>query len=309
MILEENFGNLNVLDKSFLYFIERDFDTGNYLNKTLNIKGSLITPESKVEVDPVSPHNMKRLVEILDDFTVAFIVFRINRKQLCLITTNKKIYNQDYALSRILVKINTIYDDIVGSADMQYFDNDEQLKRWLKYVYEKYKDKVETTKKPVWDILVVRNDINVSKKWSNRDENKEGIIPTSKDKEAYRNFLLSYQHAWKIKCEKWYAEHRTDAQTPNEIKNLLMKSRVSSFKFKGNLYVIFGGQITYIGIDEKNERFLFYHKEGVRKEGELNGFAIGYKFKGLTPQITGIYYSTAKNPPDIFSKASYEPLV
>lgn len=306
MILEENYGNLNVLDKSFLYWV----DSYENKDKTMSLKNTLISPESEVKVDPVKPHTMKHLTEILDESNVAFVVFRINKKQICLISTQKDMYGLYYSSgSKFVVKVNPIYSDLTRVSSFNSYKDDAQLKSWLNNIYKEYTNYFETTKKPVWDIIVVYKDINVSKKWDERHYSKQGYIPTPKEKEAYESFLWDYQNAWKKKCEKWFEEHRPDAQSAKDIKNLLMGTRINSFKFKGNVYVLYGGIVTYLGVDEEKEKFLYYKKEGNREQGEINGFAIKYKFKGLVPTILGIYYSTAKNPPDAFSKASYEPLV
>ena len=138
MILNENYGNLNILDKSFLYYITYD-DNSNVWNpkkiyKNMNLKNSMISPESKVEVDPVRPHSMKHLIEILDKPDVAFIVFRINRKQLCLISSNNNLYDREFS-GKIIVKPSILYTNLLQSdstsdAIPRSFDND------LSYVWK-----------------------------------------------------------------------------------------------------------------------------------------------------------------------------
>lgn len=309
MILNENYGNLNILDKSFLYYITYD-DNSNVWNpkkiyKNMNLKNSMISPESKVEVDPVRPHSMKHLIEILDKPDVAFIVFRINRKQLCLISSNNNLYDREFS-GKIIVKPSILYTNLLQSdstsdAIPRSFDNDLSLKKFLSKIYNEYPKYFGANTKPVWDIIVVYKDFNVAQKWKERDEAKKGYIPTPKEKEAYTDFILDYKNTWKQKCINYVNEHMKDNQNSNEIKQeLLSKTSIKKFKFKGDFYNL--NNCPRVNFDSDDSYYLKYISSNM--DNPIRVILIEFKMKGFKPNIISVKYCDI-NSSDI---NDYQPL-
>ena len=283
MILEETYGNLNVLDKSFLYWV----DPYENKDKTMELKNTEVSPESEVKIDPVKPHTMKHLIEILNEYNVAFIVFRINKKQICLISI-MSLYGMFYTDSKYKVKANPIYNDLTRVSNFNVYKDDAQLKSWLNNIYKEYVNHFETTKKPVWDIIVVYKDKNVSKKWDERHNNKQGYIPTPKEKERYRVFLMDFQYALNEKRKKWVESHKKDAQNIDELKKILYQQcNIEKIKFKGNIYKMQDYGKSFLYTNKVQYIKYVYEDEKIPVQSLL----IKYKVIGLNIKILGIYYS------------------
>lgn len=310
MILNENYGNLNVLDKSFLHYIT--YDTNRYgdnvkkIYKNMNLKNSMVSPQSKVEIDPVKPHSLKHLVEILDNPEVAFVVFRINKKQICLITTNKTMYDSAYIDSNttIIVKPSILFKNL-GTSDgiPKYFNKDSELKHYLKWIISRYEDSYELSKKLVWDLLVVYKDMNVSNLWVSRDEMKQGYIPTPKEKKAYQKFILDYKYAWEEKCKKFIEDNRPDNQNSKDIiKELFARSSIKKFKFKGDIYTLDNVPLVWM---HDNDRVNYLKYVSTNKSNPIRAIAIEFKMKGMIPNVISVKYCDYDS--DNFS--NYQPLL
>ena len=305
MILNEDYGNLNVLDKSFLYWI--DYDNSwkpKKIYRNMNLKNSMVSPQSEVKVDPVKPHTLKHLLEILDQPDVAFVVFRINRKQICLITSNKIFYDNEYSSEKIVVKPSILFKSF-GNEDGRplYYNKITELKSFLNNIIKKYSEMFETTKKPVWDLLVVYKDINVSKLWSARDEAKQGYIPTPNEKEAYTKFLLDYKYAWDKKCKKYIEDNRMNNQTPEDIiKELFSRSTIKKFKFRNDIYTLDNVPLVWMH-DNERENYLKY--VSTDKNNPIRSIIIVFKIRGFMPKVIGIKYSDSTSD----NLTDYQPLL
>ena len=294
MILNEDYGNLNMLDKGLLFFTGKK-DVNDYnaeiIRKSVNLKNTMISPNSRVEIDPVKPHSMKRMLEILNDEKVAAIVFRLNHKQICLITSMATMYDSYYP---IIVKYSSFSAINLGIGSMDFGDdivskcNDtKELKKLLDYAIRNFQNVYNLEKKPKWDIIVIYKDIEIANKWVERDEAKKGYIPTPKEKERYRMFLLDFQKALNEKRKKWVEEHKLDAQNVSELRELLYKQcNIKKIKYKGEEFnLINPNRASYI--NQRDTQSLLYERKN-QKPGEINYISIKYKYVGLNIKIEKI---------------------
>ena len=294
MILNEDYGNLNMLDKGLLFFTGKK-DVNDYnaeiIRKSVNLKNTMISPNSRVEIDPVKPHSMKRMLEILNDEKVAAIVFRLNHKQICLITSMATMYDSYYP---IIVKYSSFSAINLGIGSMDFGDdivskcNDtKELKKLLDYAIRNFQNVYNLEKKPKWDIIVIYKDIEIANKWVERDEAKKGYIPTPKEKEKYRMFLLDFQKALNEKRKKWVEEHKLDAQNVSELRELLYKQcNIKKIKYKGEEFNLMNpNRASYI--NQRDTQSLLYERKN-QKPGEINYISIKYKYVGLNIKIEKI---------------------
>lgn len=297
MFLKEDYGNLNVLDRSLLLYNDSKNDNNDdgeimlkSIKKPVNLKNTGISPNSKIEIDPVKPHSIKTIIEILDKHDVSALVFRINHKQICLITSFESLYNTFQTGTDIFVKPSA-YASInlnFGNNTNTYSFNENTLKRKLSELIKIFQEKFNLEKKPKWDLLVIYKDPEIVNKWVQRDKAKKGYIPTPKEKEKYKVFLLDFQSALNEKRKKWVESHRKDAQNINELKKLLYQQcNIEKIKFKGNIYKMqdYGKSFLYTN----DEQYIKY----VYENGKIpvQSLLIKYKTIGLNIKILGIYYS------------------
>lgn len=314
MFLKEDYGNLKVLDRSLLFYNDnKNVDDNDEImlknvRKSVNLKNTGISPNSKVEIDPVKPHTMKHIIEILDEHNVAAIVFRINHKQICLITSSE-IYNTTQTGQDIFVKpsafasINLDFGINSVNSHSAYPFREAILKRKLSELVKIFQEKFKLEKKPTWDILVIYKDEEVVNKWIQRDKSKEGYIPTPKEKEKYKLFLLDFQNALNEKRKKWVESHRKDAQNIDELKELLYKQcNIGKIKFKGNDYFIQDAGRTFLYTNDA--QYLKYVHED--EKIPVQSLLIKYKVIGLNIKILGIYYSEKYSTNNL---DDYKPLV
>ena len=295
MFLKEDYGNLNMLDRSLLFY--NDYKENNdemmlkSIKKPVNLKNTGISPNSKIEIDPVKPHSVKTIIEILNKYDVSALVFRINHKQICLITSFESLYNTSQSGIDIFVKPSafaSINLDFGNYNTNAYSFTTNTLKRKLSELVKIFQEKFNLEKKPKWDLLVIYKDPEIINKWVQRDESRKGYIPTPKEKEKYRVFLLDFQNALNEKRKKWVESHRKDAQNIDELKELLYKQcNIEKIKFKGNIYKMqdYGKSFLYTN----NEQYLKYVSEN--EKIPVQSLLIKYKVIGLNIKILGIYYS------------------
>ena len=182
MLLNESFGNLDKLDKSFF---TGKIDLKRELSKYCTAYS--ISPNSNVYVDKLRPiegdtesrHTWKYLTNVLlNDDSIAFIIIRSNKRQLLLVSGNDKVFTFMSSDSYYLKWSDTAYSlEDVSSNNPQseiITSNDVSVRNKICKTVEAF-IKEHSNAKRSWDIIVVGVDNEQKNKRLEREKSKENM--------------------------------------------------------------------------------------------------------------------------------------
>lgn len=240
MLLNESFGNLDKLDKSF-------FDG----RISLKGKTDYISPESEVYVDKLRPiegsdqsrHTWKYLTDVLlQDKEVAFIIVRSNKRQLLLLSANRDVVS-GIAFDGFYLK----WSDLGYNLKSEQYDvaannpNSELITSNGVSVRNKICKTVETfinanpNAKKNWDVIVVKVDRNKKTKHNDRVTARTGMEIKPNNSEEYINYIRSLKRNLENRLVA-YSESKLKNITSENDLNAVLEKRTSFFVPKIKLF-------------------------------------------------------------------------
>lgn len=287
MILNEDYKNLNMIDRSLISEVD------------LKEEYCQISIDSPVEVNKVKdPHSFSHAIEILEQDDVGGIVFRASRKQLCLIyktnlNANYKMVYSDYAYYNI--------EGIFASSNKTRYCsiNSDEPKRIISNLFLKAYGDLEGVKK-VWDILVIKK----SPKTDLRDirkYRKDNNVPLPDDKE-YGLYINGLKSNLNDRLVKYKESKMPNLKSKEDFMNyFITQERLQKIKLKDTIYVLDsrdvannGSRITFIYSRKTNPSNLPFDYIFIRVD-----------FDGIHPRITDIFGSNKRYSNEFNDLTSY----
>ena len=290
MILEEDFKNLNMIDRSLI---------SNLKLKTSNN----FSPDCEVIVDKVKPierHSFNTIIEIVKEPDVAAVVFRAARRQLLLIgykvgeDFNRSNYNNffvkfsDYAMDRI--------DDVKRYPDEQTVDSEAVVKTMISTAFLGFFKDADQSVKKVWDLLIIKKS-DVSPLRQGRKESQKDIAVLPKDKEKYAEYLKKMKNNLEARLERYIDSKRPELKSKEDILKLFTTSKaMNKIRVNDKLYKLTkrtsnsnNTEITLnYDLDEKSEASLGTDIKNIR---------IIISYKSIFPEIESVrFYSSSWDP-------------
>lgn len=275
MKLFEDYKNLNMIDRSFL-------------NRYDNMNRSIITPNSKIEVNSVSPHRFTTVMEILKQPDVAAVIVRAHNRQLLFVTAKREIvrsatgFHHDYGA--ILSDYARRNLNNYGYGTQTATDSEAAIKtiisRFVKVFYEKAP---EGTRKK-WDILVIYKDPDVEDIRTTRQDRKEDIVLTPKDK-GYEEYIYKLNTAFRERAKNFIDSRRPDLHSTEDFKQFILNNvKLDRLKFNGEIYKFDDEQLS---IDKDSYSYLKYIDERNNKKV----LYVMLEFNGIIPTVKEIRIS------------------
>ena len=232
MILEEDFKNLNMIDRSLI--------------SDLKLKTSKnFSPDSEVIIDKVKPierHSFNTIMEIVKEDDVGAVVFRAARRQLLLIgydvgeDFSRNNYNKfyvkfsDYAMDKI--------DDVRRYPQEQTVDSEAVVKTMISTAFLGFFNDADKSVKKVWDLLVIKKS-DVSEMRKQRKQNQENIAVSPKDKEKYKEYLMKLKKDLEARLEKYVDSKRPEIKSKEDILKVFTSARgMSKIRINGKLFAL-----------------------------------------------------------------------
>lgn len=235
MLLNESFGNLDKLDKSF-------FDG------KISIKGTLnnISPNSEVYVDKLRPiegseesrHTWKYLTDVLlQDKDVAFVIVRSNKRQLLLLSANRRVV-PSVGTDGFYLK----WSDLGYNLKSEQYDvaannpNSEMTTSNGVSVRNKICKTVETfinsnaNARKNWDVIVVKADYNISNIQDERQKSRENmeVKPSNASYSQYVKYISNLKNDLATRLVAYSESKLKNITSENDLKDVLNK-RTSFF--------------------------------------------------------------------------------
>lgn len=297
MILQEDYRNLNMIDRSIVRYIQ--------LNKPdLNL-----SIDSEVLIDKVYDinnegkkvnHTFTKVIDILDQDDVAAIVFRASRKQLCLIgkeDLHKALLNNAYG--DYVVIFSLFGFDIINQVNSSYNQrilsvNETKLRYIIENLFKSAYDK-EYVGNKVWDILVIKKD-NKEELRQQRKKSQKGMIYSPSIKNAKLNDaykaqtdIMIYQLSERLK--KYKDKKMNNFNFPQDVMNIFINDKkMNRIKYKDRIYVLKnretsdGGRLLKLNYEYDYQT---YGDGNVPPDERI--LSIEIKYDGIYPTVDKVY--------------------
>lgn len=275
MILQEDFKNLNVIDRSLINGIE--------INRSDDI-----SPDSEVVIDKVAPkerHNFNTVLDMLEnDDDVGYIVFRASRRQLMIIgymnkkdnSTNNGFYVgfSDYAYD--------IIDELGRYQQKQTITDRMTVKTMMSTAFLGFYADDETAKK-VWDILVIKKDSKRGLR-DDRTKSREGVVPLPKEK-GYDTYIQQIKNELDIRLDAYIDSKRPKIQSKEDVMKLFTTEKaLKKIRIDDSLYKLLTKNLT------DDELIYTYQKMGTDYwNKDVDKYCIiKFGFNGIYPYVKSI---------------------
>ena len=290
MILEEDFKNLNMIDRSLI---------SNLKLKTSNN----FSPDCEVIVDKVKPierHSFNTIIEIVKEPDVAAVVFRAARRQLLLIgykvgeDFNRSNYNNffvkfsDYAMDRI--------DDVKRYPDEQTVDSEAVVKTMISTAFLGFFKDADQSVKKVWDLLIIKKS-DVSPLRQGRKESQKDIAVLPKDKEKYAEYLKKMKNNLEARLERYIDSKRPELKSKEDILKLFTTSKaMNKIRVNDKLY-----KLTKRTSNSNNTEITLNYdldeKSATSLDTDIKNIRIIISYKSIFPEIESVrFYSSSWDP-------------
>lgn len=278
--LFEDFKNLNIIDRSFL-------ELGRRYNKVNMGNNMPITPESEIVVSRVEPHKFSTILELLNNNDdIAGVVVRAHNRQLIFVTANRNtIRNMGGGYSNYLGVLS--YNAYKNYNDHGYdrlirTDAEAPIKTAISRTVKSFYDKMASTVKKKWDVLIIYKDKNVEDKRNQRSEYQSGRVLTPKEA-GYDEYINKLNAAFQKRAEAYIDSLRPNTTNANELKEfLLSRLKINKIKFKGKTYVLYNTDMGY------PESLFCYKLENNNSDNEATLIYVKIELKGLKPEIIDV---------------------
>lgn len=302
MILTEDYRNLNMIDRSIIRQID--------LSKNVDLDLSI---DSDIEVNKVYDvneegkkvnHTFTKLIEILEQDDVSAIIFRVARKQMCLIGKQGVINGVKSGYSADCIVIYSSYGyNIMGNKSgysRTKLISKSSIKQILKDIFNSaYGEDYVGSK--VWDILVIKKDSKFDLK-KKRLASREDIVqlpgkPGSTQDDKYRAQMNRLAYELSERLKKYKDSKKGELKFPNDVMKLftsnenMKRIRVSDRIYQYNSRTtgtedgIFTVYLYYMYDGET------YGNKNVPDDELILTIEIGYN--GIYPEVNKVYFKRA----------------
>ena len=281
MKLFEDYKNLNILDRS-LFNTYRNGDT-------FKMQGSPITPDSEIYIEKVTPHNFTSAMAMLDDETIAALVFRAHNRQLIMVSKNNDLirkygYYQDYMAiltNYAYNKCNDYYDGVVVRSDRE-----APIKTAVSRIIKSFYEKAPEGTRKQWDVLVIKVDPTYRQKPLDRAKSKEGSVPVPSDLN-YGSYMDKLRDAFNQRAREFIDSRRPDYQSIDEIANFMLSSNMfKTIKVRGIVYELQNEHLELNTEGRENRSYLLYKTTDASKTpSEAYYLYIFFRFNGFKPEF------------------------
>ena len=292
MKLFEDYKNLNILDRTLLHKYRG--------GEVIPLKNAPITPNSEIYIERVTPHNFTNAMSMLEDESIAALVFRAHNKQLIMVTKNSELIKKyGYYNEYMAVLTNYAYQKCNDHYGTQFIRSDREapIKTAVSRIIKTFYDKAPEGTKKKWDVLVVKVDPNVEQLQMNRANAQQGSVPTPSDA-GYDRFIEKLNNDFQQRAKEFIDSRRPDHQNINDIAQMMTtQTKWNKIKVRGIVYQLYDTQI-YIGNDENNMSYLQYRAiDGLNVPDKQRQLYVFFRFQGFTPVfIKAVPCDTWTNP-------------
>ena len=282
MILQEDYKNLNIVDRSLI--------------KKLNLsKSNLISPDSEVIVDKVKPrevHNFDRVLEIAEQDDVAAVVFRASRRQLMIIGWD---VSEDFGIrygDGFYVGFSDYAMDTISELErfQQYQNVDSAItvKTMMSAAFLGFYGDDETAKK-VWDILVIKKCDNAELR-DKRTKAQQGAVPLPNENEKYEQYLKRLKYDLQNRLEKYIDSKREEIHSKADIERLFTSNKaMKKMKICNRMYELFN---TVLLTHPTGIQYEYRKIEGPVMAGDRDKYCkLVIEFKGIYPFVKSLTIS------------------
>lgn len=295
MILEEDYKNLNMIDRSIIRGIDlshRDLDFS--IDSEISVDKVFDVDDEGKKVN----HTFSKIIDILNQDDVSAIVFRASRKQLCLIGKEGVRHAIDKHYDDVVIILSSfIYDKVEDMSNMNRVMtfSEGRIKNIIKTLFEKaYPD--DYVGKKVWDIIVIKKD---SKKDLRRERQKsqKGIVELpgkagSAQRAKYQDQLRNLAQDFQEKLVLFKDKKMKDINFPDDVLKLFTNDKnMQNIKFNGKVYRLGGKSVPRS--DQGTRLDLFYQYDSSRYDPLTNVYetilAIEIKYNGIYPYVDKVY--------------------
>lgn len=296
MILEEDYKNLNMIDRSIIRGIDlshRDLDFS--MDSEISVDKVFDVDDEGKKVN----HTFSKIIDILNQDDVSAIVFRASRKQLCLIGKEglqhamKKSYEGDV----VIILSSFIYDKVEDMYNMNRVMTSslERVKSIIKTLFEKaYPD--DYVGKKVWDIIVIKKDSKKDLR-REREDSQKGIVELpgkdgSAQRAKYQDQLRNLAQDFQEKLILFKDKKMKNINFPDDVMKLFTNDKnMQNIKFNGKVYRL---RETSVPRNEQEIKLdLFYQYDNRRYDPIENVretiLAIQIGFNGIYPYVDKVY--------------------
>lgn len=283
MKLFEDYKNLNILDRS-LFNTYRNGDT-------FQMQGSPITPDSEIYIEKVTPHNFTTAMAMLNDMSIACLVFRAHNRQMIMVTKNHDLIRKyGYYSDYMAVLTNYAYNKCNEHYGNNIIRSDKEapiktaVSRTIKAFYEKAPEGIRKQ----WDVLVVKVDPNAGQKQMSRAQSKDGRVPVPSDKD-YDGYMEMLRAGFEERVGQFIDSRRPDHQSIDDIANFMLNNKkFNTIKVRGIVYKLIDSSIHINSDGEDNSMSYFVYRttDATNTPEKAYNLYVFFRFNGFKPEFT-----------------------